>query len=118
MTSVNIWERSHGTGPDWSVGQIPILFRKFRIVPLLGGGPEHVRIRLARAEVLAVTVLVLGLCFPRHRRRDLMVAYFGVNIGVPAVADALGTTGSGAGLGKVRYGSAPEPPPSPAGPSP
>jgi hypothetical protein len=48
---------------------------------------------LLGAEVLAVTVLVLGLYFPRHRRRDLMVAYFGVNIGVLAVADALRTTG-------------------------
>ncbi|GAA3933261.1 DUF4956 domain-containing protein [Actinoplanes auranticolor] len=54
---------------------------------------------LLGAEVLAVTVLVLGLYFPRHRRRDLMVAYFGVNIGVLAVADALRTTGAGAGLG-------------------
>jgi len=54
---------------------------------------------LLGAEVVAVTVLVLGLYFPRHRRRDLMVAYFGVNIGVLAVADALRSTSSGAGLG-------------------
>jgi hypothetical protein len=54
---------------------------------------------LLGAEVVAVTVLVLGLYFPRHRRRDLMVAYFGVNIGVLAVADALRSTTSGAGLG-------------------
>jgi hypothetical protein len=51
------------------------------------------------AEVVAVTVLVLGLYFPRHRRRDLMVAYFAVNIGVLAVADALRSTSSGTGLG-------------------
>jgi hypothetical protein len=54
---------------------------------------------LLGAEVVAVTVLVLGLYFPRHRRRDLMVAYFGVNIGVLAVADALRSTGGSAGLG-------------------
>jgi hypothetical protein len=54
---------------------------------------------LLGAEVVAVTVLVLGLYFPRHRRRDLMVAYFGVNIGVLAVADALRSSSSGAGLG-------------------
>jgi len=54
---------------------------------------------LLGAEVVAVTVLVLGLYFPRHRRRDLMVAYFGVNIGVLAVADALRNTGTGTGLG-------------------
>lgn len=50
---------------------------------------------LIGAEVLAVTVLVLGLYFPRHRRRDLVVAYFGVL----AVADALRSTDAGAGLG-------------------
>jgi Domain of unknown function (DUF4956) len=54
---------------------------------------------LLGAEVVAVAVLVLGLYFPRHRRRDLVVAYFGVNIGVLAVADALRTGGSGTGLG-------------------
>ena len=54
---------------------------------------------LLGAEVVAVTVLVLGLYFPRHRRRDLMVAYFAVNIGVLAVADALRSTSSGTGLG-------------------
>jgi hypothetical protein len=54
---------------------------------------------LLGAEVVAVTVLVLGLYFPRHRRRDLMVAYFGVNIGVLAVADALGSSSGSAGLG-------------------
>lgn len=54
---------------------------------------------LLGAEVVAVSVLVLGLYFPRHRRRDLMVAYFAVNIGVLAVADALRSTSSGTGLG-------------------
>ena len=54
---------------------------------------------LLGAEVVAVTVLVLGLYFPRHRRRDLMVAYFGVNVGVLAVADALRSTSAGTGLG-------------------
>jgi len=54
---------------------------------------------LLGAEVVAVTVLVLGLYFPRHRRRDLMVAYFSVNIGVLAVADALRSSNAGTGLG-------------------
>jgi hypothetical protein len=54
---------------------------------------------LLGAELVAITVLVLGLYFPRHRRRDLVVAYFAVNIGVLAVADALRTSGAGAGLG-------------------
>lgn len=61
---------------------------------------------LLGAEVVAAAVLVLGLYFPRHRRRDLVVAYFGVNIGVLAVADALrtGSTGTGLGLGLALFG--------------
>ncbi|GIE95273.1 DUF4956 domain-containing protein [Paractinoplanes rishiriensis] len=61
---------------------------------------------LLGAEVVAVTVLVMGLYFPRHRRRDLVVAYFAVNIGVLAVASALATsnTGTGLGLGLALFG--------------
>jgi len=61
---------------------------------------------LLGAEIVAVTLLVLGLYFPRHRRRDLVVAYFGVNIGVLAVADALrtSTTATGLGLGFALFG--------------
>jgi hypothetical protein len=61
---------------------------------------------LLGAEIVAVTLLVLLLYFPRHRRRDLVVAYFGVNIGVLAVADALrtSTAGTGLGLGLALFG--------------
>ncbi|MDG4785638.1 DUF4956 domain-containing protein [Micromonospora sp. WMMD1102] len=44
-------------------------------------------------------LLVFGLYFPRHRRRDLVAAYLGVNIGVMAVASSLGTSSAGTGLG-------------------
>ncbi len=50
-------------------------------------------------DICAVVLLVFGLYFPRHRRRDLVVAYLGVNIGVLAVASALSTSDVGAGLG-------------------
>jgi hypothetical protein len=61
---------------------------------------------LLGADVVAVVLLVMGLYFPRHRRRDLVVAYFAVNIGVLAVADALRTsnTGTGLGLGLALFG--------------
>jgi hypothetical protein len=61
---------------------------------------------LLGADVVAVALLVLGLYFPRHRRRDLVVAYFAVNVGVLAVADALRTsnTGTGLGLGLALFG--------------
>lgn len=54
-------------------------------------------------DLIAITILVFGLYFPRHRRKDLVVSYLGVNIGVLAVAEALtatevNTTGIGFGL--------------------
>lgn len=63
-------------------------------------------IALLGAELIAVSVLVLALYFPRHRRKDLVVAYFGVNIGVLAVASALrfSTTGTGLGMGLALFG--------------
>ena len=49
------------------------------------------RVVLVSIDIVAVTLLVFGLYFPRHRRRDLVVAYLGVNVGVLAVASALST---------------------------
>jgi hypothetical protein len=58
---------------------------------------------LLAVDVIAVNILVFGLYFPRHRRRDLVVAYLGVNVGVLAVATSLANVGGelsgGAGLG-------------------
>lgn len=62
---------------------------------------------LLTADVVAVSVLVFGLYFPRHRRRDLVVAYLGVNVGVLAVATSLASvrgTGAGLGLGLGLFG--------------
>ncbi|WP_353708311.1 DUF4956 domain-containing protein [Cellulosimicrobium sp. ES-005] len=55
-------------------------------------------------DLVAVTVLAFGLYFPRHRRRDLVVAYLGVNVGVLAVAATLATSNVGAGLGLGLFG--------------
>ncbi|MFE2754592.1 DUF4956 domain-containing protein [Actinosynnema sp. NPDC059335] len=64
------------------------------------------RLVLFAIDICAVVLLVFGLYFPRHRRRDLVVAYLGVNIGVLAVASALSTsnTGAGIGLGMALFG--------------
>lgn len=61
---------------------------------------------LFAADIAAVSLLVFGLYFPRHRRRDLVVAYLGVNVGVLAVASALSvsTAGAGLGLGMALFG--------------
>ncbi|WP_436794671.1 DUF4956 domain-containing protein [Actinospongicola halichondriae] len=55
-------------------------------------------------DLIAVSVMVFGLYFPRHRRKDLVVAYLGVNVGVLAVANALNQTGIEAGLGLGLFG--------------
>lgn len=57
------------------------------------------RAALMALDIAAVSVLVFGLYFPRHRRRDLVVAYLGINVGVLAVASALTESAGGAGIG-------------------
>ena len=59
---------------------------------------------LFAVDAVAIAVLAFGLYFPRHRRKDLLVAYLGVNIGVLAVADALASTEASAGLGLGLFG--------------
>ncbi|MEL6891861.1 MAG: DUF4956 domain-containing protein [Actinomycetota bacterium] len=62
------------------------------------------RAALVTADLLAVAVLVFGLYFPRYRRRDMVVAILGLNVGVMAVATALSTAEVSAGLGLGLFG--------------
>lgn len=55
-------------------------------------------------DLLAVSLMTFGFYFPRHRRRDLVVAFLVVNVGVLAVAAVLGTTAVGLGLGLGLFG--------------
>lgn len=55
-------------------------------------------------DLVAIAVLTFGIYFPRHHRRDLVVAFLGVNIGVLAVALVLGSSTVGAGLGLGLFG--------------
>ncbi len=59
---------------------------------------------LVIVDLVAVTVLVIGLYFPRYRRRDMVVAILGLNVGVMAVATALSTAEVSAGLGLGLFG--------------
>lgn len=59
---------------------------------------------LYAANLVAILALVLGVYFPRHRRRDLVVAYLGVNLGIMAVSTVLLSTAVGAGLGLGLFG--------------
>jgi hypothetical protein len=50
-------------------------------------------------DVIAIGVMTFGLYFPRHRRRDMVVAYLGVNIGLLAITSSLTADGMTLALG-------------------
>jgi hypothetical protein len=57
-------------------------------------------------DIVATAILVFGLYFPRYRRRDMVVAYLGLNVGVLTVAVALSTnTSIGTGFGLGLFGA-------------
>jgi hypothetical protein len=56
------------------------------------------------ADVIAITILALGIYYTRHRRRDLVVAFVGVNVGVLAVAVVLAGSTVALGLGLGLFG--------------
>ncbi len=55
-------------------------------------------------DLLAIAVLGLGIYYPRHRRRDLVVAFVGVNVGVLAVSVVLAGSSVALGLGLGLFG--------------
>ena len=59
---------------------------------------------IAAADLAAIALLTFGVYFPRHHRRDLVVAFTGINVGVLAVAMVLGSAGVGIGLGLGLFG--------------
>jgi len=56
------------------------------------------------ADLVAITVLTFGIYFPRHHRRDLVVAFLGVNCGVLAASIALAASNVSLGLGLGLFG--------------
>jgi uncharacterized membrane protein YqjE len=59
---------------------------------------------LIAADLAAISVLTFALYLRRHRRRDLVVSYLGMNVGVMAVAAALSGSAAGVGLGLGLFG--------------
>jgi len=59
---------------------------------------------LFAVDLAAAVVLSVALYYRRHRRRDLVVAFMGVNVGVMAVAAVLGTAEVALGLGLGLFG--------------
>src|SRR5665811_1558883 len=56
------------------------------------------------ADLAAITVLVYLSYFPRHRRREMVLAYIGLNVGVLAVAMVLTGSAVSIGLGMGLFG--------------
>ena len=56
------------------------------------------------ADIIAICILVFAVYLPRHHRRDLSVAYKGVNNGVMAVSIVLVNSAAAAGLGLGLFG--------------
>lgn len=50
-------------------------------------------------DLVAIGVMTFGLYFPRHRRKDMVVAYLAINLGLLAVTTALSADGIGIGIG-------------------
>ncbi|MFT4156649.1 MAG: DUF4956 domain-containing protein [Microbacterium sp.] len=56
------------------------------------------------ADLVAIVILAFGIYFTRHRRRDLLVAFIGVNVGVLAVSVMLAGSSVALGLGLGLFG--------------
>lgn len=59
---------------------------------------------LIAIDLLGAAILSFALYYRRHHRRDLVVAFLGVNVGVLAVANVLGTAEVALGLGLGLFG--------------
>ncbi len=51
------------------------------------------------ADIVAIALMVFALYFPRHRRRDLIVAFLSINVGVMGVTYAMATAELSLGFG-------------------
>lgn len=56
------------------------------------------------ADLVAIVILIFALYFPRHRRRDMVVAYLGINVGVLAICGVLSSVDASVGLGIGLFG--------------
>lgn len=59
---------------------------------------------LFAVDLVAISLLVFAVYFPRHRRRDMIVAFLGINVGVLGVTQALASANISAGLGLGLFG--------------
>jgi MFS family permease len=63
-----------------------------------------VSVTMIAIDLAAISILTFGLYFPRHRRKDLVVAFLTVNVGVLAVSLVLASATVGLGVGLGLFG--------------
>ncbi len=63
-----------------------------------------IQLSLIAIDLIAAAILTFGLYYRRHHRRDLLVAFLGVNVGVLAVTIVLAGSAVGTGLGLGLFG--------------
>ena len=56
------------------------------------------------ADLVAISALTFGVFFRRHRRRDLLLPYIGINLSVLAVCTVLASVSVGIGVGLGLFG--------------
>lgn len=56
------------------------------------------------ADLVAISLLVFAIYYRRHFRRDLVLAYVALNVGIMAVTALLLDSGAGIGLGMGLFG--------------
>lgn len=59
---------------------------------------------IVAVDLIAILTLTYAVYFRRHRRREMLLAYIGLNVGVLAVTTVLATSTVGAGLGLGLFG--------------
>ncbi|NTW42370.1 MAG: DUF4956 domain-containing protein [Cellulomonadaceae bacterium] len=77
--------------------------RRARSAPGHPGAPVSDLLLIA-ADLVAITLLTFGSFYRRHGRRDMLLAYVGLNVGVLAVATVLTGSTVSAGLGLGLFG--------------
>jgi hypothetical protein len=61
-------------------------------------------VQLFAIDIAAISILTFAMYFPRHRRRELVLALLSINVGVLGVTQALASAEVSAGLGLGLFG--------------
>jgi len=99
---------SHGGYPGGSQGSLRfVAYQDTQAPPAVhraDTGTPMTLPQLFALDLVAIAFLVFVLYFPRHRRRDMVVALLGINVGVLGVTQGLSSAGVSAGLGLGLFG--------------